>query len=492
MRIEQPLSRPSQLFIDGEWVNPSTDAKFEVMDSTSDTLYYAVAAATENDVNRAVAAARGAFDNGPWPRMSHAERARYMYAIADELDKRAEQRAQIWTVEAGVLYAASKARMQHLSNEFRAVADLSKTFEFEEKHPSRSGGEIALLIREPVGVVAAIAAWNGPSSSVVSKVAPALLTGCTVIFKAAPEAPGAAYILAEACESAGLPPGVVNILTADRDASERLVRHPGVDKVSFTGSTSVGLRIATICSERLARYSLELGGKSPAIVLDDYDVGIAAQRIAEKAIFLTGQVCISLTRVIVPRQKHDDLVDALTEQFKKVQVGDPFDTTTQMGPLVSERHLRRVQSYVEKGKAEGALLATGGKRPAHLSCGYFIEPTVFANVRNDQVIAREEIFGPVLSVIPVDDERQAVDVANDTIYGLNASVFTNDVEKAYTIARRLRSGTVGQNGTRNEQSLAVGGFKQSGVGREGGVEGLRNYLETKVVVLDAIPQCASA
>jgi acyl-CoA reductase-like NAD-dependent aldehyde dehydrogenase len=343
-------------------------------------------------------------------------------------------------------------------------------------------------VREPVGVVAAIVPWNAAPGAISSKVGPALIAGCTVIVKVSPEAPGAAYILAEACEAAGFPPGVVNILTAEREVSELLVRHSGVDKIAFTGSTVAGKRIASICGERIARCTLELGGKSPAIVLDDYDIAAAAQSIASRATFLTGQVCASLTRIIVSRKRHDDLVEALSGHFREVRVGDPFDPATQMGPLAMRRHLERVQGYIAKGKAEGATLATGGGRPAHLDRGFFIEPTVFGNVDNNCTIAREEIFGPVLSVIPADSDEQAVDIANDTIYGLNASVFTNDLDRAYAVARRIRSGTVGQNGMRNEGGIAFGGFKQSGIGREGGTEGLRAYLETKVVVLDGMPK----
>jgi acyl-CoA reductase-like NAD-dependent aldehyde dehydrogenase len=279
----------------------------------------------------------------------------------------------------------------------------------------------------------------------------------------------------------------VNVLTADRAVSELLVRHPDVDKVTFTGSTVAGRRIASLCGGRIARCTLELGGKSPAVILDDYDVGQAAEAIASKAGFLTGQVCASLTRIIVGKNRHDDMVDALAGAFGKTKVGDQFDPASQMGPLAMRRQLERVQGYVEKGKAEGARLATGGKQPAHLNRGFFFEPTVFGNVDNNSTIGREEIFGPVLSVIPADSEEHAVEIANDTIFGLNASVFTNDPDRAYAVSRELRSGTVGHNSFRTDFNIGFGGFKQSGLGREGGAEGLAHFLETKTVLLDALP-----
>jgi betaine-aldehyde dehydrogenase len=375
-----------------------------------------------------------------------------------------------------------------LAGVYEYYAGLADTFPFEERRqPGPGSAKVGLLVREPVGVVAAIIPWNAPSMLIAYKIAPALLAGCTVILKASPEAPGAAYIFAEVCEKIGLPPGVVNILTAERAVSELLVRHPDVDKVTFTGSTAAGRRIASICGERIARCTLELGGKSAAVILDDYDIGTAAASISGTARFMTGQVCSSLTRIVVTRKRHDEMVDALSASFSTVKVGDPFDAATQMGPLAMRRQRDRVEGYIAKGKEEGATLATGGRRPAGLNRGFYIEPTVFGNVDNHSTIAREEIFGPVLSVIPADSEEAAVQIANDTLYGLNASVFTNDTERAYATARRLRSGTVGHNSFRSDFAIAFGGFKQSGLGREGGTEGLHPFLETKTLLMDAEP-----
>jgi acyl-CoA reductase-like NAD-dependent aldehyde dehydrogenase len=280
---------------------------------------------------------------------------------------------------------------------------------------------------------------------------------------------------------------VLNVVTADREVSELLVRDPRLDKITFTGSTAAGRRIASICGERIARYTLELGGKSAAVILDDMDVGVAARTLSGAECLLSGQVCSSLTRIVVSRSRHDALLEALAGTFSQVRVGDPFDEQTQMGPLVAARQRDRVEGYIARGIAEGATLATGGGRPQDLDRGYYIEPTVFGNVSNSATIAQEEIFGPVLSVIPAADEDDAIAIANDTIYGLNASVFTNDVDRARKVAGQLRSGTVGHNALRTDFGIAFGGFKQSGIGREGGTEGLLPFLETKTVILEGRP-----
>ncbi|HVY18647.1 MAG TPA: aldehyde dehydrogenase [Bauldia sp.] len=485
---DAPLAHPDRFYIDGAWVAPSSTATIEVINCATEEPFVRVAEAQAADVNRAVAAARKAFDKGPWPRLSHKERAAYLTAIAAELDARAEDLARIWVTQSGVTHQQAKPTMRALSRKFRFYASIAETYPFQEEHTTINGLGVGFLVREPVGVVAAIIPWNGPGGLMCNKTAPALLAGCTVILKASPEAPGEAYVLAEICEKVGLPPGVFNMLTADRAVSELLVRHPDVDKVTFTGSTAAGRKIASICGERIARCTLELGGKSPALILDDYDVDVAAKTIAENAIYLTGQVCSSLTRIVVNRKRHDALVDALSASFERVTVGDPFDPVIQMGPLAMSRQRDRVEGYISKGKEEGAQLATGGGRPAHLNRGFFVEPTVFGRVDNNSTIAREEIFGPVLSVIPADDEANAIEIANDTIFGLNASVFTNDAERFYAVARRLRAGSVGHNGPRADSTIGIGGFKQSGIGREGGLEGLLPFLETKTMVVDTFPE----
>ena len=410
----------------------------------------------------------------------------YLRASGAGLAGRADAVAQIWPRESGVLHKMARAAGDRAAVPFDFYAGLADTFEWEEEaQPSVPG--FGLLVREPVGVVGAIIPWNGPLGLISYKLAPALVAGCTVILKSSPEAPGEGYLVAEVAEEIGLPPGVVNVLTADREVSELLVRDPRVDKITFTGSTAAGRRIASLCGERIARCTLELGGKSAAVVLDDADLANTAKRLAQAECMMTGQVCSSLTRIVVSNT-------VMTNWWRHWSApSPPFRSeissirTRRWDHWPFSRQRDRVLGYVEKGVAEGATLATGGGRPAHLDRGWFVEPTVFANVDNSSTIAREEIFGPVLSVIPAKDEEDAVAIANDTVYGLNASVFTDDADRARSVAGRLRSGTVGHNSFRTDFSIAFGGFKQSGIGREGGTEGLLPFLETKTVILDERP-----
>lgn len=489
IRLETaPIRHPDRFFVGGQWVRPSSDARIDVIAPATEERYVSVAAALEADIDRAVAAAREAFDSGPWPRLSHSERATYLRTMGKKLSERVDDVAQIWPNEMGVVHSVAKAFAGTVGGVYEYYARLADSFPFEERfdHPPM-GGRVALLVREPVGVVGAIVPWNAPINIIAYKIAPALLAGCTVVVKSSPEAPGSGYLMAEIAEEIGLPGGVLNIVTADRGPSERLVRNPQVDKIAFTGSSAVGKRIAGILADRVGRYTLELGGKSAGVILDDYDVETAAQSIAGYCCFLTGQVCSALSRIIVPRHRHDQLVEALRASFRSVRIGDPFDEKTGIGPLASRRQLERVEHYVAQATAEGATLAHGGRRPADLRRGFYFEPTVFSNVDNHSTIAREEVFGPVLCVIPANDESQAVELANDTAFGLNNSVFTNDPDRAYQVARQLRSGTVGHNVFRSDMSIGFGGFKQSGVGREGGVDGLRAYLENKTIILDDLP-----
>lgn len=484
----RPLLRhPDCFYIGGEWVAPSSQATIEVIQPSTERVLMRVAEAADPDVHRAVSAARAAFDSGPWPFLTHHQRADYLRAIAAAIKSRSEDFARMWTSEMGVIHSFASACLPAFAEIFEYYAGFADTFDFIERH-TPTVGEVGLLVREPVGVVAAIVPWNAPLALMAYKTAPALIAGCTVVVKASPEAPGEAYLLAEIADEVGLPPGVFNFVTADRVVSESIVRDPRVDKVTFTGSTAAGRKIASIVGERIGRYTLELGGKSAAVVLDDYDAATVAASIAGTAPNMTGQVCSSITRIIVPRNKHDELVGALAETFGKVRVGDPFEAETEMGPLAMRRQRDRVESYIAKGRADGATLAVGGGRPPGLERGFYIEPTVFGNVDNASSIAQEEIFGPVLSVIPADSEVQAIAMANDTIYGLNASVYTNDPERAFHVARRLRSGTVGHNNHRTDFGIAFGGFKQSGVGREGGVEGILPFLESKTVILEGDPR----
>jgi aldehyde dehydrogenase (NAD+) len=482
-----PVSHADRFYIGGEWVEPTSDATIDVIDSGTEDLYYTIAEAAAEDMRRAVAAARHAFDEGPWTRLSHTERADYIRALGEGLKARNDVLGQLWPRESGVLYKTSQYAGRIGSGALASYAALADTFPFEEECAPTTGGAFGLLVREPVGVVGAIIPWNAPVALICHKIGPALLAGCTIVLKSSPEAPGEGYVFAEVAEEIGLPPGVLNVVTADREVSELLVRDPGVDKITFTGSTAAGRRIASLCGERIARCTLELGGKSAAVILDDMDLATAAKTLARAECGLNGQVCSSLTRVIVTKDRHDELVEALAATFGETRVGDPFDVTSQLGPLVSERQRDRVLGYIAKGVEEGATLATGGGRPGDLDRGYYVEPTVFGNVDNGSTIGREEIFGPVLAVIAAANEQDAVKIANDTIYGLNASVFTNDADRAREVAGRLRSGTVGHNAFRTDFGMSFGGFKQSGIGREGGKEGLLPFLETKTVILEGTP-----
>jgi len=488
MKAAELIRYPDRFFIGGQWVQPASDAQISVVSPSTEEEFVRVAEAQVADVERAVAAARAAFDDGPWPRLTHAERGAYLQAFGDEVAARVGTLSAIWTNEIGVASSWSQLLTAPTAETYRFYGELAGRFDFVEEHRTSSGEGAGLLVREPVGVVGAIVPWNGALGLIAYKIAPALLAGCTVIVKSSPESPGAGLVMAEIAEKIGLPPGVLNVITAERAVSEALVRHPDVDKITFTGSSAAGKRIAEICGSRIARCTLELGGKSAAVVLDDCDLDRVAAELSMTARLMSGQVCAALTRVIVTRGRHDALVEALRASFGAIAVGDPFEPTTEMGPLAMERQRERVENYIAQGRKEGAVVAVGGGRPRHLDRGFYVEPTVFANVENNMTIAREEIFGPVISVIPVDDEAQAVAVANDSPFGLNASVFTANAGRAYAVARQLRSGTVGHNGFKIDFGIAFGGFKQSGIGREGGVEGLLPFLESKTILLDAMPQ----
>src|SRR5580658_1551436 len=482
-----PIRHADRFYIGGQWLTPSSPATIDVIDSHTEELYLTVAEAQAADMDLAISAAREAFDSGPWPRLTHAQRAEYLRALGEEVSERSGDIAQMWPRESGVLYAVASGAAAGARHTFEYYADLAGTFGWEVPHRPARGG-FGLVVKEPVGVVGAIIPWNAPMGLISMKLAPALIAGCTVVLKTSPEAPGEGYVISEAAEAVGLPPGVLNVVTADREVSELLVRDPRVDKITFTGSTAAGRRIASICGERIARVTLELGGKSAAVILDDADIAATAQALAQAECILSGQVCASLTRIVVSRPRHDEMLEALAAAFSAVKVGDPFDPASQMGPLAAERQRDRVEGYIAKGIELGATLATGGGRPKDLERGWYIEPTVFGNVDNQSVIAQEEIFGPVLSVIPAADEDDAVRIANDTIYGLNASVFTSDVNRARQVAARLRSGTVGHNAMRTDFGVSFGGYKQSGIGREGVHEGLAPFLEVKFMVLEGQPE----
>ena len=479
------VAHPDKVYIGGAWRAAQSGRCIEIVSPNSEQVVAVVAEADEDDMDAAVAAARDAFDKGPWVNLSPAERMSYLKRMADHLRARQDEIAKAWTAQMGGLASFAGPMTAGSTMTFNNIIAMAESFAFVEQRPTM-GAAVGLVAYEPVGVVAAIAPWNGPYGIMLNKVAYALASGCTVIMKPSPETPLEAYIIAEAAEAAGVPAGVVNLVCGHREASDHLVCNPSVDKVSFTGSTLAGKRIASVCGERIARCTLELGGKSAAIVADDFPIDAAAGLLTGTITMMSGQVCAMLSRVIVPRKRHDELAAAISAEMKKVVVGYSDDPTTQLGPVAMKRQLERIEMYIEEGKKTADLI-TGGGRPAHLNRGYFIEPTLFANVKNDSRIAQEEIFGPVLSLIPCEDEEDAIRIANDSNYGLNGSVLTNDHERANRIARRDRTGGFGQNGLRMDFGLPFGGFKQSGVGREGGLEGMMSYLELKTILLDGQP-----
>lgn len=475
------IRSPDLLFIGGEWARPSSPERLRVINPATEEEVVQVAAASPVDVDRALAAARAAFDAGPWPRLSTSERAAKLRIVAGELRRRSPELARAISLEMGATLKVSMAGCAGPPALFDYYANMIETLpEIEAR--TRKGGS-AFSVMEPAGVVAAIVPWNAPLSLSVLKVAPALAAGCTVVLKAAPSTPLDALIFAECLEAAGLPEGVVSVLPAGNEAADALVRDPRVDKVTFTGSTAVGRHIARVCADRIARVALELGGKSAAIILDDMDVAEVATKLLPASTMLAGQACSALTRVLVSRRRHDAFVDAFAAEMRQAKVGDPFDDATDMGPIAIERQRERVEHYIDVGKAEGAKLVTGGGRPSHLDRGYFLEPTLFTAVDNDMTIAREEIFGPVVSVITYDTEDEAIALANDSAYGLYGSIFTHDDDAVWRIGRRLRTGNVAKNAVIVDRTLPYGGFKQSGLGREGGLEGLRSFQEQKTVYL---------
>jgi aldehyde dehydrogenase (NAD+) len=479
------VKHSERLWIGGAWIPAHSGRTIELVSPNTEHVIGTVAEADEQDMDAAVTAARAAFDTGPWGRLSPAERIPFLERMTEHLEARHSELACAWTLQMGGLTSFAGPMTAGSTLGFKQIIALARQFAFVETRSSpvvRS----ALVAHEPVGVVAAIAPWNAPYGIMLNKVAYALAAGCTVIMKPSPETPLETYIIAEAAEAAGVPKGVVNLVCGQRAASDHLVCNPGVDKVSFTGSTLAGKRIASVCGERIARCTLELGGKSAAIVRDDFPINSAADLLTGTITLMSGQVCAMLSRVLVQRRRHDELADAIARRMQQVVIGHSDDPTTQLGPVAMKRQLERVEMYIGEGRRTAELL-TGGHRPGHLERGYFIEPTLFAHVKNDTRIAQEEIFGPVLSLIPFEDEDEAIRIANESHYGLNGSVLTHDADAAYRIARRIRTGAVGQNGLRLDFGLPYGGFKQSGLGREGGIEGLSAYLETKTILLDAPP-----
>ena len=468
-----------KFYIGGRWVAPSRADTIEVHNAGSGEVMGRVPAGTDKDIDAAVAAARGALDS--WRETPPERRAEFLEKISAALKARADELARTIAQEVGMpLKMASRIQAGLPIANFANYAKLVKEFAFE----TRVGN--SLVVREPVGVVGAITPWNYPLHQITLKVAPALAAGCTVVLKPSEVAPFNAFILAEAASSAGLPPGVLNIVTGyGTAAGEALVEHPGVDMISFTGSTRAGKRISEIAAQSVKRVALELGGKSASVILDDADLPAAVKGTVNGCYLNSGQTCTALTRMLVPQSKYEEAVKIAAEIAAGFTVGDPLAESTRLGPLTSRAQLERVRGYIRKGLAEGAELVAGGAEPPEgvPPGGYYVRPTVFGKVRNDMTIAQEEIFGPVLSIIPYRDEEDAVRIANDTIYGLAGAVWSKDEARAQRVARRIRAGQVDVNGGAFNMNAPFGGFKQSGHGREAGVYGLEEFLEYKSLQL---------
>jgi aldehyde dehydrogenase (NAD+) len=482
---QQELSQHvlKDFYVGGEWKAPLSDRKLELISPVTEECFVKVPEASEADVDRAVRAARQAFDHGPWPRMTPQERGKFITAIGEELKKRMPLLINVWTAQVGAPHSFAGFVANYGPQLFEFYGQLGAKTDFTETRDVIGGK--AQIIREPVGVVAIITPWNAPLPLISYGVAAGLLAGCTIIAKPAPETPLEAQILAECAEAVGLPPGVFNVVPAGREVGDYLINRPEIDKVSFTGSVAGGKRIAEVCAKRLARCTLELGGKSPAVIMDDADLAAALGAIVPFSMPMSGQICFSLTRVLVSKKRHDEVVDAYKQAVSSIVVGDPWKAETQMGPLSMKRQLDRVLGYIEKGRQEGAKVVTGGGRPKHMNQGYFVEPTIFTNVDSDMTIAKEEIFGPVVAVMPYEDEEDAIRIANKSSYGLSGAVFTKDPEKGLELAKRIRTGNVTVNGLNLQINAPFGGYKESGIGRVGGPEGLEGYQEIKSVYLPA-------
>ncbi len=472
----------NELFIGGEWTKPQGSGRISVLAASTEELVGSVPEGTNADVDAAVSAARAAFDDpSGWSSWSSEDRAQALERLAAALGSRGEEIAHRVSLQNGMpISFALQVEAIFPSVLAQYYAGLIRQTALEEDRPGLLGGTIHVL-RKPVGVVGAIVPWNYPQTLAMFKLAPLLAAGCTVVMKPSPETVLDGLLLAEAIIEAGLPPGVVNLVPAGREVGAYLVEHPGVDKVTFTGSSASGRMIARRCGELLRPVTLELGGKSAAIVLDDADLAGATEALFGATMANNGQTCNIGTRVLAPRARYDEVLEVFSGLANALVIGDSLDPATQLGPVASARQRERIEGYIEKGRAEGGRIVAGGGRPPEQERGWFVQPTIFADVDNSDTIAREEIFGPVLAVIPYDGVDQAVAIANDSEFGLGGSVWSRDPERAQDVARRVQTGSIGINHYMLDPAAPFGGVKASGIGRELGPEGLAAYVQLQSI-----------
>jgi aldehyde dehydrogenase (NAD+) len=480
-----------KLYVDGKWIEARDGRSYALPNPATEEPIALAPDAAVADVESAVAAARRAFDEGPWPRTPLAERVAVLHRIADGIERRKAEFRDVLVAAYGAEYVTHAQQLESPIQLIRNYAELARQFPFDELLPlveqqSPAGANLvsSLLVRQPVGVCALIPTWNFPLWVTAQKVAPALAAGCTMVVKPSPWGPLIDLLLAELAEEAGVPPGVLNVINGrDPEIGSALIEDRRIDMVSFTGSNATGKRIMAAAAKNMTRVHLELGGKSALIVLDDYDLDAAVPSAVAPTFFHAGQGCAMTTRVLVSRPRHDELVAKMKGFVEKVvKVGNPADPSVMLGPVIRAERRDAIQEHIASGRAQGAELVTGGGRPAHLDRGFFVEPTIFAHVRNDMRIAREEIFGPVVSVIPFEGEAEALRIANDSQYGLFGGILTLDKRRAIELARRIRTGGVSINGASNAFQKPSGGFKSSGIGRENGRFGLEEYTELQVVM----------